>query len=113
MNRSRDHLILNNKSIFESTTNNKRATKDRDNSSHVNSSLKKRVSFQGATKHKPGNVDNLGLRRSPRLVNNNKKLDTTLNHSGFMHVIDPLEEDNIETKETNSFKEAMNIPCEK
>ena len=87
--------MLNNKSIVEATNDNKRATKDSDNSSNVNSSLKKSVSFQGVPKHKAVNVDTLGLRRSPRLVNNNKKLHTALNHAGFMHVIDSSEEHNI------------------
>ena len=70
----------------------------------------KSVSFQDSPKHKPVNIDTLGLRRSPRLVNQEmKKLDSTLNHAGFTHVIDALEE-YINEKETHTFKEAMNSP---
>ena len=51
INRSRDHLILNNKSIVEDANNDTRSTKDSYNSSNENSSLKKIVSFQGLPKH--------------------------------------------------------------
>ena len=96
-------MILNNKYIVEATNNNERATKDSDNSSNV-ISLKKIISFQGVPKYEPVNIDTLGLRRSPRLVNNNKKLDMALNHAGFMHVIDSSDEDNVETKKTCTLK---------
>ena len=89
---------------------------DRSNSNDAShrptrNSRRRNVTFQGVPTCYPVNVDTLGIRRSPRIdALHRKQLDPTLNHVGFVHVSNPLEEDMDPLKENYTFKEAMRSP---